>query len=90
MDVEQTSKDLITDDLDIEVCQSFFAFLLDQTVKVTLVVCHNYLNLTVFVFRILENFFNCDYLACFFDFGPKNFAERSLADDFYEFDIVGR
>ena len=42
MDVEQTSKDLITDDLDIEVCQSFFAVLLDQTVKVTLVVCHNY------------------------------------------------
>ena len=42
MDVEQTSKDLITDDLDIEVRQSFFAVLLDQTVKVTLVVCHNY------------------------------------------------
>jgi hypothetical protein len=49
----------------------------------------DYLDLPVFVLRILKYFFDCDYLSRSFDYTFVNFTESSLSDDLKQIDIVG-
>lgn len=55
--------------------------------KITLQHAYN-LYFSIFVFWILKDLLNCDYLACLFEPAFIDLSKGTLANDFHEIDVI--
>ena len=116
MNEHQSPEYLIADKLDIKSWETLSTILFDKWVKITIIVCHCYvqelttlfkscestyhfhqeisfqhvydLNLSVFIFRVLKYFLDCNYFSCFFNLTLINLTKSALTDDLKQINII--